>query len=575
MKKLVFNPVYFLFVFSAFCTLLVSSCIKTTKPTDRVVIQQKTEPTSLFPLGMGVVSAEANLVNELVFQPLINLDFYSYELVPVLATARPKITQEAGGKVRFTFDIRDEAVWDNGTPITAEDVAFSLKLLRMPGMEGMPVRSFFDKLINVVLDKTKPKHLELVFSEANVFFEMDLTNLRILPHYVYDTKNLLAKYTYEDLLAKSETIQSDETLKAFGDELLNGKYNREVVEGSGPYTFKKWETMRNITLERKANWWGDKVTENKSTYFEANPKNIVLEIIKDEASAIAALQGKQIDFMPAVSPNAFFKTNFSAVADTFSKESLAQFYIGMNMQCPQLADVSVRRAMAHLVDKKAIVRTVMNNCAKQLTTMYSDESRLCNKSIKDYEFSIEKAKATLAAAGWRDTDSDSVLDKMINGKKIALQIDCMYGTATPISGKIAAIISETAKKASIKINEIPLDPSEATKRMKAGDSQIWIGGRSTFPMETSIALNWKSGESSNYAHLINSTVDSLINLNEKEPDAKKRLEILYAIQTKLHEQVPFIFMYNRKNLMVMNKTYTIGKPSMLSPGYWAGSISKK
>ncbi len=577
MIKTNFNPLYslFFFVLSSFLLISVSSCIKSAKPLDRIVIQQKTEPTSLFPLGMGVLSAESNLISNLVFQPLIDLDMFNYEIVPVLATARPKIIKEADGKVRFVFDIREEAMWDNNTPITAEDVAFSLKVLRMPGMEGMPVRSFFDKLINVGLDKTKPKHLELVFSEATNFFEVDLTNLRILPHYIYDTKNLLAKYSYEDLLAKGENIGKDADLKLYGEELLNGKYNREVAEGSGAYSFKKWETMRNVTLERKANWWGDKVTGSKSHYFEAIPKTIVLEVIKDETSAIAALQGKSIDFMPYVSPDNYLKTDFSAVADTTSEESLAQFYIGMNMQNPQLSDVNVRRAIAHLVDKKVIIQTAMNNCAKQVVTMYSNELPLCNKSIKDYEPDLAKAKSILEAAGWRDSDSDGILDKTIDGKKTALQFDCMYGTASPVGAKIFAIISEAAKKASIKLNELPLEPAEISKRLKAGNTQIWIGGRSTFPIESSMALPWKSGESGNFAHLANNSVDSLINLSETEPDSKKRRELLFALQTKLHEQVPYIFMYNRKNLMVINKAYTIGKHSLINPGYWAGSISKK
>jgi len=62
-----------------------------------------------------------------LFQSLQQINPVTIALEPVLAKARPSI-EERGEQVAYTFEIREEAVWPNGTPITADDVAFSMKL---------------------------------------------------------------------------------------------------------------------------------------------------------------------------------------------------------------------------------------------------------------------------------------------------------------------------------------------------------------------------------------------------------------------------------------------------------------
>ncbi len=76
-----------------------------------------------------VNSTDASMAQDIqnnIFQPLINFDFKTLKLVPVLADSMPQIKVDSAGRMSLTFEIRKEAKWDNGTPITAKDVDFTL-----------------------------------------------------------------------------------------------------------------------------------------------------------------------------------------------------------------------------------------------------------------------------------------------------------------------------------------------------------------------------------------------------------------------------------------------------------------
>ncbi len=552
-----------------------SSCIKQGKPTDHIVIQQKAEPTSLLPNSSGISSGESNVITGLIFQPLIDIDMFNYEIVPVLAVTKPTITIEEGNRTRFAFDIREEAVWDNGSPVTAEDAAFSAKMLHTIGMAGSPIRVLFEKLTNIIIDPKKPKHIEFVFSDKSVFHESNFSSFRILPRYVYDKGGALNAFSYETLLEKEAGLATNPSFKAYSDSLQSVTYHRNTIVGSGPYSFKKWETMRNVTLERKPNWWGDKITTNKNHYFEANPQSIVFEVVKEETAAIAAIQSKKIDFMPVISADAFLKTNFENIADTFSAPTCTAFYLGFNLQKPALADVKVRQAISHLIDKQSLVKNIMHGYATPLVSMYSSNISLCNKELKDYEFSETKAKELLTQAGWKDSDNDGILDKVIDGKKLPLKINFAFGVTSPVAPKLFAILSENFKKVGIELNSVATDPNDLQKQMREGTLDMWCGGRGGYPFQTSQSLYWNTGMEMNYWHLSDHSIDSLTTAHENEPNEAKRITILKTLQARLHELQPCIYLYTRNSLMVMNKDYEVGKLSLQNPGYWTGSIKKK
>ena len=107
-----------------------------------VITHELSDPEELTPLNANDNSA--TIVFQQVFQTLVHIDFKTYEIVPVLASEVPVITTNEDGTVDVSMEIRPEAKWDNGEPITGHDVAFSLKVLLNPKTDSKALKPYFD-----------------------------------------------------------------------------------------------------------------------------------------------------------------------------------------------------------------------------------------------------------------------------------------------------------------------------------------------------------------------------------------------------------------------------------------------
>ena len=128
----------------------------------------------------------ATILSERTFQALLQLDMFSYELVPVLAKTRPTISTMDDGKVKMDFELRPELRWDNGEKILAKDVAFSLKLMNTPKVNNEATRLYFDFIEDVIEYEDNPAKFSFVCKRPYMLMESALTDFLIMPAYVYD-----------------------------------------------------------------------------------------------------------------------------------------------------------------------------------------------------------------------------------------------------------------------------------------------------------------------------------------------------------------------------------------------------
>ncbi|MEK6616490.1 MAG: ABC transporter substrate-binding protein, partial [Bacteroidota bacterium] len=112
------------------CVILISmciiSCIGELPEKNEVICHGTADPEMLNPINF--TDAESGYITNHIFQKLIDVDFRNpTELVPILAESRPQIEKTPDGKMIITFRIRKETRWDNGSPVTAKDVEFTIK----------------------------------------------------------------------------------------------------------------------------------------------------------------------------------------------------------------------------------------------------------------------------------------------------------------------------------------------------------------------------------------------------------------------------------------------------------------
>ena len=100
---------------------------------DQVVIHELSNPQGLNPFTVS--DAQATAIKNNIYQSLLyyDMDDESMKLIPWLAKSRPEVTVLPGDAgMEMTYEIREEATWDDGSPITANDVIFSLKAAKCP-----------------------------------------------------------------------------------------------------------------------------------------------------------------------------------------------------------------------------------------------------------------------------------------------------------------------------------------------------------------------------------------------------------------------------------------------------------
>ena len=107
--------------------------IQSTKPF-KVTSRIRADPDRLNPLL--TIRSWSLHVNNHLFLPLLEFHPKSLELSPVLAKSRPKVElleeSKYGRALAYTFEIHEEAVWDNGSPVLASDYLFTLKAVMNP-----------------------------------------------------------------------------------------------------------------------------------------------------------------------------------------------------------------------------------------------------------------------------------------------------------------------------------------------------------------------------------------------------------------------------------------------------------
>lgn len=542
-----------------------------------LTVHELSDPDKLNPLTSQ--GASSNYIQHNIFMYLLDVDKENLTIVPWLAKERPIITEltDSEYKLRLDYEIRDEAMWDNGLPVTAHDVEFSFKTTKNPSVDAEHQRPYIDFIVHIEIDKENPKKFSLFTNEVHFAAEFSSGGvIFIIPEYIYDPNQVMRNFTMEELSNEKTlaVLRDNDKLKNFGYEFNSEKYQREkgFVVGCGPYTFDGWETGQRITLTKKENWWGNVLAGSKSFYNES-PK-IVYEIINDKVTAISAMKDEKIDVMYGMRPQDFQTlsndVSFNKKNFMFKPDYLSYVYIGLNMRHPILSDKNVRKALAHCVDVQEIIEVLQYGYAKPIASFVHPSKEHYNSSLKPIEYNLETAKKYLDDAGWIDTDGDGIRDKVIRGVKTPLKLSIKYNSGNDTREKICLFLQSNAKAIGIdikiEVREWTVYLDECTKH----DFDMFVLGWVQEailddPKQLFHSESYNGG--SNYSGFGNAYTDNLIDKLRAELDKEKRTEYYKELQAILQDEVPYIFLYSPDNIMAINKRFGNAKPYVARPGY--------
>lgn len=423
--------------------------------------------------------AASERVNRLIYQRLVEFDGAS-KASPSLATWQ-KISP-----IQYRFTLRNNiATFHHGKPLTAVDVKATYDSLL--ALNDAPHAAEYRNINRI--DMIDAQTLDFALTQPDTDFPARLI-IGILP---------------KDLIERQHDFAHQPV-------------------GNGVFAFVSWQ--RQLTLKRLRDNQLVTLTEVK------DPTVRVLKLMRGETDLLQGdLPPELVQYLqtkPDIQVKTAQGTNFS--------------YLGLNMQDPMLKQLNVRQAIAHAIDREAIIKQVMVNDTRLAEVILPPEHYAGNASLSHAEYNPALAKQLLQSAG------------------ITLPLKLVYKTSTDAQRvRLATILQAQMAKAGIDLEIRSLDWGTFFAEVKQGNFQLygltWVGIRTPEIYSKVFGSQFMPPNGLNRGGYQDVTLDTLLEA-ENWP----------AVTSRIHQQLPYIPLWYEGQVAVMQKN--IQQYSPQSDGNW-------
>jgi peptide/nickel transport system substrate-binding protein len=357
---------------------------------------------------------------------------------PMLAT-RWEVSED---KLTYTYHLRKGVQFADGRPFTADDVKFSFDVMRDPEVRADHLRPGFD---NVEWLRPKdPFTVEVRYREkywAGIYAVG--AGIRVLNKGWYE--EMIPKYAEKAGIAKFATKPGQ---PGFG-EVFNSM--RVPCPGTEGYYLASDDDYKTQTLELVQNpfCWSTQVHPDWH-----NLKKLKWIYISDEVAAFEAFRKGEFD-ITVVDADRWEDQlqndpTILSIAKHFRYDhtGLDCSFIAWNCRRPPFDDARVRTAMTHLADREWLLREIERGRGTVAVCKSKRNYATYSNDLVAHAFDVEKAKALLAEAGWKDTDGDGVLDR--NGKRFEVELKVPSGRT--FFQRVGGQLQEACRKAGIRLS---------------------------------------------------------------------------------------------------------------------------
>jgi len=436
-------------------------------------------------------------VNELVYNGLVRYDKnlqYQGELAESWEISADNLV--------ITFHLRKGVKWHDGAPFTAEDVLFTYQ---------------------TYIDPKVPTAYAENYRQVDKVEIVDPLTLRV------SYKKPLA----QALISWGVSIMPKHLLA--GKEITRSPLASAPV-GTGPYRFVEWKRGEKIVLAANPD------------YFEGRPHidRVVFRIIPDESTMFLELKAGGIDMMGLTPLQYARQTDSADFAKAFGKyryPAFAYTYLGYNLNRPLFQDKRVRQALAHAIDKREIIDGVLLGLGQEATGPYKPGTWPHNAKVRRYDYDPVKARELLAAAGWKDSNGDGIVEK--DGKPFAFTIVTNQGNDQ--RSKAGEIIQRRFREVGVDVKLRVIEWASFLKEfINPGNFDATILGW-TIPIDPDGYNVWHSSKTRpgelNFIGFRNEEVDALLEKGRRTLDQSARKASYDRIQEILADEQPYTFLY--------------------------------
>ena len=399
-----------------------------------------------------------------VYERLIKLNYETGEYEPELATS----WEVAEDGSTYTFKLREGVKWHDGKPFTSADVKYTIERGVELGTGNYPGVDYVE---------APDEHTVVVHMTAadSVFLDKQWTG--------------------------DCCVMQDGCDDSIGQWPI----------GTGPYKMEEWVAGDHITIVKNEDHWSEEGAPNDK---------IIFSIIPEDATRLVALQSGDIDIAP-ISATDVKHVEADENLNVLNKTGIWLDQLGFNCGKGPLADVRVRKAIAHAINRQAIVDGVLEGYGVVMNTPVAIGKVGYYDGVPAYEYNVEKAKELMAEAGYAD------------GFELDLAI-----YSYPL---VAQLIQYDLSQIGITVSITQMEKTAQLEFVNSGEADLFFWGRSGGPADIyvkSFSSTSNGSTAKNNFNYKNERVDELYELSHLTLDTAERNEVYKELQLIVMDELP-------------------------------------
>ena len=413
--------------------------------------------------------AASTRINRLLYQQLVDFD-ERFEPRPALAT------WQRVGDLRYRFELGEPMPrFHDGRVLTAADVEATYESVLDPAF-GSPHRAGLDMIERIEVRDART--VDFVLSEPDPLFPGRLV-FGILP----------------------------------AEEIRAGRDFARSPLGSGPFRFVAWPNEDRLLVERRAD---GQVVEFVRV---ANPTVRVLKLVRGEVDMLQGdLPFELVEWLRArgeVEVRTHRGTNFA--------------YLGFNMDDAVVGKRSVRRAIAHAIDREAIIHYVLGDAARAANAILTPDHWAGHPGLEAIDYDPERARALLAEAGFDAQHPARIVYKT---------------SSDPFRVRIATILQEQLGRVGVEVDLQSYDWGTFYADVKAGRFQMyslaWVGIKMPDIFRYALYSESTPPEGANRGRFRSPQADALMDLADRAATLEEQAVLYRRLQELLLAELPYV-----------------------------------
>ena len=438
----------------------------------------------------------------------------------------------------WTFKIREGVKWSDGTPLTAHDVAFSFNFVWKNKGVGI-----FRSYVGIPKSFTAP-------DDTTFVWEMEEpTTAPLIPPQV----PIIPEHIWKHLDGKDATE-------------IEGFKNVPAV-GSGPFVLEDWKPGEFTRLSANKEYWGGAPVIDE----------VIFRVFQNQEAMVLALKSGEIDFAAGIEPSLFDSLQSDPTIETVTTNVDALVNLAFNLipagekaaagayggdpeavstAHPALQDVDVRRAIAHTVDKQALVDSMLLGYGSVgdsfLLPVYATWYKPA-EGDQVHEFDLAEANRLYDEGGYLDTDGDGVREMPNGGEPFVFDLVAIAEDTYSVDA--SKLIKGWLEQTGWKVDLLSVSERRALDIWGTSEFDAYVWGWNGRPDPDFMLSIFTTGECGVWSDgcYSDKAYDEMYEAQRLETDLDKRTEIVFQMQDKIYEDVPEVILFYTQDMQAYRK----------------------